>query len=533
MDTFLRLATNRQEKIRKYCHVRPALGNGNGLNEGDTYFFQIQVTLEENHKLANKILYKDGVEKIPATIESNKELVTHSTHVCEDSQTHCGGGRSIFHANYWVDETGNHPIPGTMISFSDVNNFVWKPVDRHQIDYCRYATRELENNNMRLQITHDKRKVLLILHPQNDFCDRVPGLYPADEIVIDDFEGFEVLQSCPTKYNGRAAFQAADPRSPDGGRRRGIVKGFRSKRINRDSAMAKYYVEVLWDADIYRPADLRVEGLEESRSPIRDFRRLQNACKTYLRVYLSTDTRADASKRYGRLLKVEITGVQVRWDLSVPSYVAMKHLHVEDDGRGAEFSFPPDPPNDDIAVDINDRIRKGSRVVSLEANAVLTPMPSSSSDATASAAPPIRSLSAGNTVSRSVTSLHMYGRGTVVNVSGDGDHAEVFWDAENTCGNLPVMGSYTDLTLVAKLIKENWETYDEIIISRDCHRCNHISHKSYWVSPEGVNDYTTIKYTDVLTGKVVPAQKEFGVSVRVEQVYCSCGGYCLEYWDFL
>jgi hypothetical protein len=514
METFFLFVNSPEEKKKKYCYQRPVLGNSSTnegdaatvmTSEGDTYFFQMHKSLEDNNRMANKALYKDAIEKKPATIESNMDLVTHSTSTMKNSLTLCGGGKSIFHANFWVDETGNHPTPGTMISFSDVNNFVWKPVDRHQIDYCRYATRELENNNMRLQISHYKRKALLILHPQNDFCDRVPGLYPVHEIDIVDFEGYDVLQSSPAKYNGRVAFQALDPRSPEEGRRRGVVKGFRTRKDGvEERGKEQYYVEVLWDPDVYRPADLLVEDFGPTDSVIRHFRRLQNACTNHLRVHLVSDTRDPAARRYGRLVKVELTNVQVRWDLSVPSYIAKTELLVDAD----------------TAVPDSGAFTKGARVM-YQTVTQSTHQPAFTIARAVDDAAPIQRMSSTAAASFS-TSIRMYGLGTVLNVCENGTHVEVMWDAENTCGNLPVMGSYTDLTYTAKLIRENWESYDEIIISRDCHRCNHISHKSYWQADGGVNDFTVIQYMDVLTGAIVPVQSEFSVSAGSDTVPCCC-----------
>jgi hypothetical protein len=514
METYIRYLEDPEKSKRKYCYKRPVLGHIDS-SEGDTYFFQMQRPLEESNKIANKILFKDGVEKKPATLESNNELVTHSESQLKASSTLCGGGKSIFHANFWVDENGNHPVPGTMISFSDVNNFVWKPVDRHQIDYCRYATRELEHSNLRLQISHHKRKVLLILHPQNDFCDRVPGLYPLEDVELVGLNDIATLELNPAKYNGKFAYQAADPRLPENGRRKGVVKGFRTKLV---AGRKKYYVEVLWDPDVYRPSDLLVEGYTETDSTIRHFRRLQNACANHLRVHLASDERPDKDfsyKRYGRLVKVELTGVQVRWDLSVPSYVPKQELSID----SCDTSQVAVAVSDEL--DAATKVLKGSRVfysrnVGQQAHSGVVaaaddvgPISPASPGANASLQ---RTVSTNRQASGNWnTSLYMYGKGTVVNDCGT--HVEVLWDAENTCGNLAVLGSYTDLTYTAKLIRENWDQYDEIMISRDCHRCNHISHKSYWQTDGGVGDFRVIEYMDVLTGAVVPAQGQFVVSV--------------------
>jgi hypothetical protein len=215
---------------------------------------------------------------------------------------------------------------------------------------------------------------------------------------------------------------------------------------------------------------------------------LKNACHNVLRVHSVSDTRDINSKRYGRLIRVNQTRVEVRWNLSVPCYVAKRMLRL---AGGPE-------------------IEKGSLLDKKTVGGSECLANFSKDDAVCYRYSPTLEPC-------DDASIQMFGNGRVVKVCDDGTHVEVVWDAENTCGNLSVLGSYTDMSLTARLIRQNWDQFDEIIISRDCHRCNHISHKSYWRSKEsdGVDDFQTITYMDILSGKFTPAQSEFAVGLKM------------------
>jgi hypothetical protein len=479
MQTFFQFLDYPEDVKKKYCHKRPALA----ASEGDTYFFDMQATLDE----VNGRAPREDTEVLPATLTFNKNLVTHENSKELLPFKLSGGLQNIFNSNFWVDGTDKHPAPGTMISYSEVNNFIWMPVDHRQIADCRHVTSELEKKNLCLQISHYKRRVLIILHPQNDFCDRVPGLYPVEDIDIEGFEGTDVLSSIPTRYDGKAAYLRADIRSRETGRRRGAVHGFRTKTGNATTS-DQYFVEVLWDAEVYKPHQLVVKGFSMAKSSARHLRRLKNACHNVLRVHSVSDTRDINSKRYGRLIRVNQTRVEVRWNLSVPCYVAKRMLRLA--------GCP--------------EIEKGSLLDKKTVGGSECLADFSKDDAVCYRYSPTLEPC-------DDASIQMFGNGRVVKVCDDGTHVEVVWDAENTCGNLSVLGSYTDMSLTARLIRQNWDQFDEIIISRDCHRCNHISHKSYWRSKEsdGVDDFQTITYMDILSGKFTPAQSEFAVGLKM------------------
>jgi nicotinamidase-related amidase len=53
----------------------------------------------------------------------------------------------IAHHSWWIDSSGNHPSPFTLITVEDVENKVWKPVDNSKADYALFYVKELKKNN--------------------------------------------------------------------------------------------------------------------------------------------------------------------------------------------------------------------------------------------------------------------------------------------------------------------------------------------------------------------------------------------------
>jgi hypothetical protein len=534
METFFLFIDLPEEKKLKYCHKRPVFGTATA--EWDIYFFLMQDRLDEVNKKAKKaLLDKDAVEKKPATVEKNNRLITHSKSKEKESYTLCGGGKNIFHANFWIDQHGNHPAPETLISFSDVNNFIWKPVDRHQIDYCRYATREMENQHLRLKISHHERKILVILHAQNDFSDRVPGLYKLTDVIIDYFDegvGLRGLVTNPYMYYGHPAYMRDDSLRE----RQGFVRGFR-RHLDATGTEIDF-VEILWDSDKYKPLALVVEGYNQpkpdSKQHWRHYQRLKYALHNKLRVSMVGDDRPVELRRFGRLAAVDHSAAYVRWDLSKPALVRVQDLNVvvPAPSISSESSTSEQDSGASVATvaahfDVGCRVAGRSVRSGTPAYDISVTVPTTHGSSTSSCSKTTSSIPCPH------PSLHLLGLGTVVGRyrdKTDTEFVEVYWDNENTCGNLPIQGSYADFTHTANLIKKNWEEYDEIIISRDCHRCNHISHKSFWetgpIEAMGkvrdgtvVGDMQIIEYMDVLNGKVRPVQGHFT-------------GHCLNYiWE--
>lgn len=50
----------------------------------------------------------------------------------------------ISHGVFWINEQGEHPRPNTIISFTDIQNQVWTPVNSEHLEHCLNYTRSLE-----------------------------------------------------------------------------------------------------------------------------------------------------------------------------------------------------------------------------------------------------------------------------------------------------------------------------------------------------------------------------------------------------
>jgi hypothetical protein len=462
MEVFLSLQQNPDDALKKYCHKRPAYDLYGGSTV--TYFFQMPETLNSVNTRVLRALDVDANEG-HATVNANDDVITHSF---DDDSKLCGGMKRIFHSNFWINQKRQHPEPGTVITYDDVITFKWMPVNRHLIDYCRYATLQLAKKNKSVKITNQRRRILMILHPQNDFCDRVPGLYHEDEIVVDGIES--VAQSLAICENRTAYFRADKTR-----KRPGTVKSV----LTKGNA---YYLEVLWDADEHDPCELLVENQKAAESKWRHIRRLDNAAHSNLRVCLRSDERM--TKRYGRISSISSQGrIRVSWDVSVPRVHRITELElVESDDTQEEAVFT----GETSCICVNSKVRYRRNVT--EAATASNP------------------------------DVPLYAIGEVVpSVDLAPGFVEVVWNHENTCGNLACMGSYHDMFNVYKLIEKNWEKYDEIIVSRDCHQPDHISHKSFWLKHDEdktvsvPDNFSDIHYMDVLTGRYLPVLPAFTV----------------------
>jgi hypothetical protein len=88
---------------------------------------------------------------------------------------------------------------------------------------------------------------------------------------------------------------------------------------------------------------------------------------------------------------------------------------------------------------------------------------------------------------------------------------------ENCQGNLATAGSFADFERTSKLIKEKPGDYDEIYISRDCHRFNHIAHPDFWSQKypsEDANIPPTVQYVDVMSKCFEAREAHYQVGTR-------------------
>ena len=104
---------------------------------------------------------------------------------------------------------------------------------------------------------------------------------------------------------------------------------------------------------------------------------------------------------------------------------------------------------------------------------------------------------------------------------------EVFITSDSSRkGNLFVPNSYSDSIVISNILSNQWEDFDEIIISRDCHKKEHISHKKFWIAGPGASDifhyenkslldilhpanFQIITYQDVLKKIWIPSNLDY------------------------
>jgi hypothetical protein len=250
------------------------------------------------------------------------------------------------------------------------------------------------------------------------------------------------------------------------------------------------FVEILWDADGYKFEEICVEGSCDWRGQMR----LEFAKKENLRVYQISDIRDNEKKRYGYIESMSPTEAFVIWDFSVPCLHRADEVIREKEGGKWQY---------------------GERV-----------------------------WMAGD------SRIKGFGEVIEVVILSEQLYVTVFWNRDNTCGNLPVPGAFDDFSALQKLIDRQPELISEVFISRDCHRHNHISHKSFWyqydLEPSSVTvagsssklddgssvqapetsrvrvgtpshpaNGTEINYIDVLTGKFRPVNPKLLVSLNI------------------
>eukprot|EP01006_Ploeotia_vitrea_P008992 TRINITY_DN21245_c0_g1_i1.p1 TRINITY_DN21245_c0_g1~~TRINITY_DN21245_c0_g1_i1.p1 ORF type:complete len:448 (+),score=2.76 TRINITY_DN21245_c0_g1_i1:64-1407(+) len=88
--------------------------------------FAVAGTDEDCNKVADYIINNmDSIDEIYITLESRHKM-------------------NISHAMYWVDEQGEHPKSNTIITYDDIINGVYSPVNKENIEHCLYYTKTLE-----------------------------------------------------------------------------------------------------------------------------------------------------------------------------------------------------------------------------------------------------------------------------------------------------------------------------------------------------------------------------------------------------
>ncbi|MGL4986384.1 MAG: hypothetical protein ACRC5H_04505 [Treponemataceae bacterium] len=81
---------------------------------------------------------KDDCKKLSSFIEKNVDNIDE---IYVSLDTHCFS--HIFFRNFWVNKNNEHPLPFTTISFDQIVDEQWLPVDRSLVEYAKYYTKKL------------------------------------------------------------------------------------------------------------------------------------------------------------------------------------------------------------------------------------------------------------------------------------------------------------------------------------------------------------------------------------------------------
>ncbi len=84
---------------------------------------------------------KQDMQNLASFIQANQSKI-NDIYVTLDSHSKV----QIFHAIFWQDQNGNQPKPFTTISYSDVKNKVYTPLNQNLYNHCLAYTKHLEEN---------------------------------------------------------------------------------------------------------------------------------------------------------------------------------------------------------------------------------------------------------------------------------------------------------------------------------------------------------------------------------------------------
>jgi hypothetical protein len=418
---------------------------------------------------------KDNKVAVPAANDNNSSGTTKPIPPpkIELKQTHCSDSLmiSIFKATFWVSSTGRHPAPGQIITHNDVTQFAWCPTDHHYTDFCRYVTLKLENEGCPLRVRNDDRKLLFICDPQNDFCDNIPALINVDNLVILDESqtAFETSGTAPAEKDF------------------GVSKdsGVNMSTVLTVDERQKFEIGQ-WQTAINKKRVANKEDLSRSRSGL--------LVGLKMRINRDGDGHACCGGFYA----------EVQWThRESPCNVIVdqgEFALAAGDSNAAIFShlFTSNGGNSSSSARGMQHIKSKSFWKTVIHRAV-----------------PVRIRSGGDI---GVVLRLLDENDREVNLSaGDSDvvneqaKAEILWNVKtnqinyrrNYRGGLATTGSFDDFQRTSKLISANPGEYDEIYISRDCHRFHHIAHQPFWCDSNGslIDFFKRVRYIDVMSGR--------------------------------
>jgi hypothetical protein len=131
------------------------------------WFFEMLV---HDEKLEDTAL-TDAFEDLDVT-DVTEEILSNKF-----SDRHDAGEREVLRIpqpSFWVNRKGDHANPSQVITLYDVITNTWRPINNDMLAYAKYHLSQLEKRGQELVIQQHKRRVLVLVCPQNDFHDRVP-----------------------------------------------------------------------------------------------------------------------------------------------------------------------------------------------------------------------------------------------------------------------------------------------------------------------------------------------------------------------
>jgi hypothetical protein len=518
----------------KYCHrqqLKTAQPQSNTSVNSITYYFQGDVRVDLVSRAGSSTFSVHTTNTCTSSVNSaaptggsdEEHSVFGSTRIHElagkfnDANKTSRWNEStmvnIFKTTFWLNGlTGKPPLSGQVITHNDVTQFIWRPTDQHHTDFCRYVTTELEREDRFLTVRSHNRKILFICDPQNDFNDNVPALLSVGELELLDglgpllTEADKALDITDIKFTMAATVRPTFS-----------IKRWRravNKRLVKLKGETQYGILVGLKMKINRDTTK-----ENAIHEITDRKQKVMACGGYY--------------------------AEVRWiDLVTLTNVHCPGIDQTPNGSrvNGEFRWSwakcRQAIHGAIPVYVGREPRRQGIIVNLfDANRSIINMGDRK----------------GNKLSEP-------------NFTTDKIQAAILWSCSpnnqdcslrkitvdykhNSLGSLAAPGSFADFQRTSSLISQNPGEYDEIYISRDCHRDNHIAHQSFWrgsVKTEcncgptclcssqcrvgaaccygdqckcrgkwQLSPYTKIRYVDVMSGKIKTHKKYFQVLLSV------------------
>jgi hypothetical protein len=528
---------------------------------GFSYFFRLDKKFDMVSKRANDRFSKLNKERedltdehfdrgklVPVTAGNAHRIFSPErlrSSVCADSDL-----ANIFKCTFWTNSVNEHPKPGQLITSSDVIKYVWSPTDVHKADFCRYVTQELEKEGSVLEVTNQKRKVLLILDPQNDFCDNIPALVDIDLLELSS-KG-EVINSSapnsPSSPSSSATASASDilvwrsamltassttvrVQLKADTSRRGVLVGLKmkvTKKTTDDPAIkephrGKIYAEIRWTeiVDMCR-VTMCARTLPSSGQSGRKSKRMLTSLSPHAGLNVSVLDIAEGKNELS-------TNVMGSNDLSQRSAASLK---IESHVTSASFETKQHSAG---AIGADDKAANSQQPASSVARGHVSFRDDSPAISVGSvdSIPPPATEDTNKSARARARAWQGYihdavpvcvdkdpkRTGIIINVFEDSDRVEILLDVsddakqdENSKGSLATPGAYADFQRTSKLIKEKAHEYDEIYVSRDCHRHAHIAHKPFWDGVHNkITEFTKVRYVDVFSGYYKTKEDHFQV----------------------